>query len=64
MVGQEGAVVQAGQPVMHGDEGHRVARVDQFVRAAQDHVGHRPEDEQRDQDDDADGGEEQRPVQR
>ena len=54
MVGEEGAVVQAGQPVMDGDEGHGVARIDQFVRAAQDHVRHRAEDEQRYQDDDAD----------
>ena len=46
MVGEEGAVVQARQPVMDGDEGHRVARIDQLVRAAQDHLGHRPEDEQ------------------
>ena len=62
MVGEEGAVVQARQPVMDGDEGHRIARVDQLMRAAQDHLRHRPEDEQRHQDDDADGGEEQRPV--
>ena len=62
MVGEEGAVVQAGQPVMDGDEGHRVARIDQLVRRAQDDVRHRPEDEQRDQDDDADRRVEQRPV--
>ena len=62
MVGEEGAVVQAGQPVMDGDEGHRVARIDQLMRAPQDHVRHRPEDEQRHQDDDADRREEQRPV--
>ena len=55
MVGEEGAVVQAGQPVMDGDEGHGVARVDQLVRAAQDDVRHRPEDEQRHQHDDGDG---------
>ena len=61
MVGEEGAVVQAGQPVMDGDEGHRVARIDQLVRAPQDHFRHRPEDEQRHQDDDADRREEQRP---
>ncbi len=62
MVGQEGAVVQAGQPVMDGDEGHGIARVDELVRAPQDHLRHRPEDEQRHQHDDADGGVEQRPV--
>ena len=38
MVGQEGAVVQAGQAVMDRDEGHRVARVDQFMRLAQDRI--------------------------
>ena len=54
--------MQAGQPVMDGDEGHRIARVDQLVRAAQDHLGHRPEDEQRHQHDDADGRVEQRPM--
>ena len=62
MVGEESAVVQAGQPVMDGNEGHRIARVDQLMGALQDHLRHRPEDEQRHQDDDADGGEEQRPV--
>ena len=36
MIGEEGAVVQAGQPVMHGDEGHRIARVDKLMRLAQD----------------------------
>ncbi len=63
MVGEEGAVVQAGQPVMHGDEGHGIARIDQLMRLAQDDVGHRPEDEERYQDDDADGRVEQRAVQ-
>ena len=62
MIGKEGAVVQAGQSVMNGDEGHRIARIDQFVRAPQDHVGHRPEDEERDQHDDADGRVEQHAV--
>ena len=62
MVGEEGAVVQARQSVMHGNEGHRVARIDQLVRAAQDHLGHRPEDEQGYHDDDGDGRVEQRPV--
>jgi hypothetical protein len=46
-----------------GDEGHRVARVDQFVRLAQDDVRHRPEDEQRHQNDDADGRVKQRTMQ-
>ena len=60
VIGQEGPVVQAGQPVMDGDEGHRIARIDQFVGLAADDFRHRPEDEQGDQDDDGDGGEEQR----
>ena len=38
MVGEEGAVVQAGQSVMHGDEGHGVARIDQLMRLAQDGI--------------------------
>ncbi len=62
MVGQEGSVVQARQPVVHGKEGHRVARVDQFARSAQDGVRHRPEDEYRHQHDHPHGGEEQPTV--
>ncbi len=62
MIGQEGAVVQAGQAVMNRDEGHGIARIDQLTRLAQDRVGHRPEDEQRHQQDDAECGVEQRAV--
>ena len=64
MIGEEGAVVKAGQPIMHGEERHRIARVHQLVGLAQNHIRHRPEDEQGDEDDDADGGIEERPVQR
>ena len=63
MIGEEGAIVKPGQPVMHGEERHGIARVHQLVRLAQDDVRHRAEDEQRDQDDDADGRIEKRPMQ-